>query len=129
VLLHSSWLIAIAITTPIDTMPNWLLIGVFVIFQLLRVWIIATLGQYWTTRIITVDGAPLIRTGPFRLLHHPNYWVVVGEIAVLPLAFGDWQIAIVWSIMNAVLLRHRIGVETQALWGRRFMPLQPVIGQ
>jgi methyltransferase len=124
VLLHGSWLIAIAVTTPLDARPVWLLIGIFVIFQLLRVWVIATLGRYWTTRIITLDGAPLVRNGPFRYVRHPNYWVVVGEIAVLPLAFGDWQIALIWSILNALLLRHRIAIENQALAGRRINGLR-----
>ncbi len=115
ILLHGSWLVAIAVTTPIQTQPNWLLIGVFVVLQLLRVWVIATLGPYWTTRIISVEGAPIVRGGPFRFVRHPNYCVVIGEIAVLPLAFGDWPVALVWSLLNALLLRHRIGVEMEAL--------------
>ena len=118
VLLHASWLLAIAVLTPLTVRPDWWLIALFVIFQLLRVWVISTLGPYWTTRIITLDGAPLVRAGPFRYVRHPNYWVVVGEIAVLPLAFGDWQIAVVWSILNAMLLRHRIAIESQALAAR-----------
>jgi len=115
ILLHGSWLVAIALTTPIQTQPNWLLIGVFVVLQLLRVWVIATLGPYWTTRIISVEGAPIVRGGPFRFVRHPNYCVVICEIAVLPLAFGNWPVAIVWSLLNAFLLRHRIGVEMAAL--------------
>jgi methyltransferase len=118
ILLHGSWLLMIAATTPVDIRPQWGLVGVFFVLQLLRVWVILTLGRFWTTRIITVDGAPLVRTGPFRFLRHPNYWVVVGEIAVLPLSFGNWPVAVVWSLLNALLLRHRIGVETAALTGR-----------
>jgi methyltransferase len=117
-LLHGSWLLVIAATTPIDVRPQWWLLGVFLVLQLLRVWVILTLGRYWTTRIITVDGAPLVRRGPFRIRRHPNYWIVVGEIAVLPLAFGNWPVAVVWSVLNGLLLRHRIGVETLALSGR-----------
>jgi methyltransferase len=118
VLLHASWLIAIALTTPIEARPSWILIGVFAGLQLLRVWVIASLGPYWTTRVITLDGAPLVRAGPFRFVRHPNYWIVAGEVAVLPLAFGDWPVALVWSVLNALLLRHRIRVETAALAGR-----------
>lgn len=118
ILLHASWLIAVGVATPLDTPPSWPLIGVFFVLQLLRVWIIATLGPYWTTRIITLDDAPLVRRGPFRLVRHPNYWIVTGEIAILPLAFGAWEIALVWSILNALLLRHRIGVESAALASR-----------
>lgn len=119
VLLHASWLVAIAITVPADAEPSWLLLGIFAVLQLLRVWVVATLGPYWTTRIITLADAPLIRRGPFRLMRHPNYAVVVAEIAVLPLAFGAWEIALVWSIVNALLLRHRIQVENAALRPRR----------
>ena len=115
ILLHASWLIAIAAATPPDRQPIWPLIVVFALLQLARVWVIVTLGPYWTTRVITVDGAPLIRSGPFRFVRHPNYWVVVGEIAVLPLAFQDWAVAIVWTLLNALLLRHRIAVESTAL--------------
>jgi methyltransferase len=115
VLLHASWLVAIAVTTPIDRQPYWPLIGVFIVLQLLRVWVVATLGPYWTTRIITLDEAPIVRRGPFRLVRHPNYCVVVAEIAVLPLAFGNWPVALIWTILNALLLRHRIRVEMGAL--------------
>lgn len=119
VLLHASWLVAIAVTVPADTPPNWFLLGIFALLQLLRVWVVATLGPYWTTRIITLADAPLVRHGPFRFMRHPNYAVVVAEIAVLPLAFGAWPIALIWSIANALLLRHRIQVENAALQSRR----------
>lgn len=124
ILLHASWLLAIALATPPPLQPSWLLIGLFAVLQLLRVWIIATLGPYWTTRVITLDGAPIVRSGPYRFVRHPNYWVVVGEIAVLPLAFHDWAIAFVWSILNALLLRHRIRIETAALAPRVLVPEQ-----
>ena len=118
VLLHASWLIAIVLTTPADAPPNVWLVAAFVGLQLMRVWVIATLGRYWTTRVITLDGAPIMRGGPFRFVRHPNYWVVVGEIAVLPLAFGNWPVALIWSILNAALLSHRIRVEMAALAAR-----------
>ena len=115
ILLHASWLLALLIGAPWRREPNWQLIGVFVILQMLRIWVIATLGPYWTTRIITLKDAPLVRDGPYRFVRHPNYWIVTAEIAVLPLAFGAWSVALVWSILNALLLRHRIGVEERAL--------------
>ena len=118
ILLHGSWLVAIAATVPIDRQPSWPLVAVYAALQLCRVWVIATLGPYWTTRIITVDDAPLVTRGPFRLVRHPNYWVVCAEIAVLPLAFGDWPVAVTWSVLNALLLRHRIKVEGDALRAR-----------
>lgn len=119
VMLHASWLVAIAVTVPADTEPSWLLLGIFALLQLLRVWVVTTLGPYWTTRIITLADAPLVSHGPFRIMRHPNYAVVVAEIAVLPLAFGAWQIALIWSIANALLLRHRIQVENAALQPRQ----------
>lgn len=119
ILLHGSWLAALALIVPWSTEPSWLLVAVFLILQALRVWVVASLGRFWTTRIITLDDAPLIRRGPYRLLRHPNYWIVVGEIAVLPLAFGAWHIGLVWSALNALLLHHRIHVENTALAQRQ----------
>ncbi|BBK44657.1 membrane protein [Allostella vacuolata] len=119
VVLHASWLAAILATTPADRIPDAWLLGLYAVLQLLRLWVMATLGRYWTTRIITVDGAPLVRGGPYRFLRHPNYWVVAAEIAVLPLAFANWPVAVLWSILNAALLRHRIRVEAAALAARR----------
>ncbi|HEX4179925.1 MAG TPA: isoprenylcysteine carboxylmethyltransferase family protein [Caulobacteraceae bacterium] len=116
--LHSSWLVAILATTPWTRQPDWLLIGVFALMQFARFWVVASLGPYWTTRIITVDTAPLVRRGPYRWVRHPNYWVVSIEIATLPLAFGNWPVALVWTVLNALLLRHRIRLEEQALSGR-----------
>jgi methyltransferase len=81
--------------------------------------VVASLGRFWTTRIITLESAPLVRRGPYRWVKHPNYWVVVGEIAVLPLAFGAWHVALIWSVLNALLLRHRIRLENAALDERR----------
>ena len=113
--LHASWLVAIAVTTPLYRQPNWALIAVFGAMQLTRLWVVAALGTYWTTRVITVDTAPLVRTGPFRFLRHPNYWVVAVEVAVLPLAFGAWPVALIWSVLNAAMLFHRIRIEDAAL--------------
>jgi methyltransferase len=70
--LHASWLIAIVATTPPHRQPSWALILVFVGLQLLRVWVISTLGPYWTTRIITVDEAPIVLAGPYQFVRHPN---------------------------------------------------------
>jgi len=117
--LHSSWIVAILLTTPWLSQPNWPLIGVFALMQFARFWVVASLGPYWTTRIITVDAAPLVRRGPYRWVRHPNYWVVSIEILVLPLAFGNWPVAALWTVLNALLLRHRIRIEEGALAERR----------
>jgi methyltransferase len=115
VILHAAWWLALAVLIPPDRPANLWLIGLFVVLQILRLWILVSLGERWTTRVITLPGAPLVRRGPYRWLRHPNYLVVAGEIAVLPLAFVAWEIALVFSLLNAALLAHRIRVENRAL--------------
>jgi methyltransferase len=117
--LHGSWLITILVAVPAGTAIDRLPLGLFILLQMARLWIVATLGAYWTTRIITLPGAPLIRRGPYRFLRHPNYLVVTGEIALLPLAFGAWRIAAVFSLLNLALLTWRRRVEDAALAPRR----------
>ena len=119
VLLHASWLAAVILLLPKPAIINWLLLAVFVVLQGLRVWVLSTLGPYWTTRIISVPGAPLVRRGPYRLFRHPNYMVVAGEILVLPLVFGEVWIAIAFSLANAALLAWRIRQEETGLTPRR----------
>jgi methyltransferase len=116
VALHMIWLAALwwwAPGRPID----WWLLGVFVLLQLARVWVIATLGPRWTTRVIVPSDAPLVRSGPYRFLDHPNYAIVAVEIAILPLVFGLWEIAALFSVLNAIMLWVRIGAENAALEG------------
>jgi methyltransferase len=119
VILHVAWLAAMAIFIPAATRPNWWLLGIYALLQPLRVWTIASLGQRWTTRIVTLPGAALVRRGPYRVMRHPNYAIVCAEIAVLPLAFGALEIAIVFSILNAALLSWRIRAEERALIATR----------
>lgn len=117
--LHVSWLATLVLAVPNPPAIYALPLGVFIALQLARICIIASLGEYWTTRIITLPGAPLSRKGPYRILRHPNYWLVAGEIASLPLAFGEWQVALVYTILNAMMLAWRIRVEDAALAARR----------
>ena len=119
VALHAAWLVALAVTVPADTPANLPLLAGFIALQGVRLWVLASLGRYWTTRVITVSGAPLVRRGPYRFMRHPNYLVVIAEIAVLPLIFGAWQIAAIFSALNVALLAHRIRVEDAALAPRR----------
>ena len=116
VLMHGLWLAALWIfgaTRGIDI--AWL--AIFLSLQVLRVWILMTLGARWTTRIIILPGEPLISNGPYRILSHPNYLVVVGEIAALPLCLGLPWIALIFSAANAILLSIRIRAENIALTG------------
>jgi methyltransferase len=119
VLLHAGWLMSLAIFVPAATPPNWLLIGLFALLQLGRIWVLASLGRYWTTRIITLPDAPLVRTGPYRYLRHPNYLLVIAEIVVLPLAFGAVAIAATFSVLNLALIARRIRIEAGVLAPRR----------
>jgi methyltransferase len=114
VLLHATWLLTIVAVAPRGVVSP-LLLGTFVALQALRLWVITTLGPYWTTRIITVADAPLVRHGPYRWLRHPNYWIVVVEMVLLPSVFGAYAVAAVFSALNGILLRHRIRVEAGAL--------------
>jgi methyltransferase len=119
VLLHIAWLCAVALAALPDAPvnPGWL--AVYALLQIARAWTMASLGPYWTTRIITLPGVPLVRRGPYRYLRHPNYWVVVAEIAALPLVFGQWAVAAAFTVANALLLRVRIASEDAALAPRR----------
>jgi methyltransferase len=116
VLLHLAWLAGLwwlARDRPIE--PVWL--AVFALLQVLRVWVLVTLGERWTTRIVVLPNASLVKTGPYRFLNHPNYVVVVGEIAVLPLVFGLPWYALAFSILNGIVLGIRISAENAALRG------------
>lgn len=119
VVLHGGWLVAILVAVPADAAIVWPALALFILLQLARLWIVVTLGPFWTTRIITLPDAPLIRRGPYRFLRHPNYLVVIGEIALLPLAFGVWRVALVFSLLNLALLGWRRRVEDAALAPRR----------
>jgi methyltransferase len=116
VALHVAWLAtlwALAPQRPIS-LPFLILFG-FV--QLARIWVVQTLGPRWTTRIIVVPGETLVARGPYKYLNHPNYAVVIAEIALLPLVFGLWPIALIFSLLNAAILTVRIREENRALRG------------
>ena len=119
VLLHIGWLMSLAIFVPAETQPDWLLICLFVLVQLGRIWVIVSLGSFWTTRIVTLPDAPLVQAGPYRYFRHPNYLLVVAEIAVLPLAFGAVAIAATFSALNLMLIARRVRIEEQVLAPRR----------
>jgi methyltransferase len=111
---HATWLIALWVFGR-DQDVNLVALLFFVLLQALRVWILATLGSRWTTRIIVLRGEPLVTSGPYRYFSHPNYAVVVGEIAVLPLALHLPAVAVVFSLLNAAVLVIRVRAEQRAL--------------
>jgi methyltransferase len=118
VLLHALWLAglwAIGRAGPLN--QGWL--AIFLALQVVRLWVLMTLGRRWTTRIIVLPGTPLVATGPYRFLSHPNYLVVVGEIATLPLCLGLPWYALAFSTANAAVLLIRIRAENASLVGLR----------
>ena len=112
--IHAAWLAALWWWAPGQPI-HWPLIIAFALLQLARVWVIATLGPRWTTRIIVLPGAPLVRGGPYRLVDHPNYLIVALEVALLPLAFGLAGVALVFSVLNTIILSIRIRAENAVL--------------
>ncbi|CAN7335377.1 isoprenylcysteine carboxylmethyltransferase family protein [Phenylobacterium sp. LjRoot219] len=114
VALHGAWLAGLWLLAW-DRRPSLAWLALYALLQMLRLWTLSTLGDRWTTRIITLPGEPLVRRGPYRFLPHPNYLVVAGEVAVLPLVFGLPAYALGFSLLNAVVLWIRIRAENAAL--------------
>ena len=119
VAMHAAWLLGLwylaVYRAPVGQDINLMWLALFAALQGGRVWVIASLGGRWTTRIIVLPDAPLIRRGPYRFLSHPNYWVVAGELLVLPLVFGLAWYGLVFTLLNAALMRFRIKAEGAAL--------------
>ena len=114
ILFHAAWMAGLwllAYDRPVEP----LFLALFIVLQMARFWVLATLGRRWTIRIIVVPGEQLVAQGPYRVLRHPNYAVVIGEIAVVPLALGLPTYALVFSILNAGMLAIRITAENAAL--------------
>jgi methyltransferase len=119
VAMHASWLLSLWVWgwhQPVS-LP-WL--GFFLLLQILRCWVLATLGPRWTTRIIVLPKEPLVQSGPYRFLSPPNYAVVTGEIMTLPLALGLPVIAVVFTVLNGLMLAVRIRAESSALSERSY---------
>ena len=114
VAVHTAWLMALwafGYDQPIDVVA----LVIYLALQALRVWVMATLGARWTTRIIVPPNAPLVTSGPYRYLRHPNYAVVAGEIGILPLTLQLPAVAVIFTLLNAGVLFIRIRAENQAL--------------
>lgn len=112
--LHAFWLLGLWMFghgRNVD--PYWL--AVFILLQAGRLWVIASLRSRWTTRVIVLPGAALVARGPYRWLRHPNYLIVMLEIAVVPLALGMPLFGLGFSLANAALIAYRIRVENRAL--------------
>ncbi|HZB08329.1 MAG TPA: isoprenylcysteine carboxyl methyltransferase family protein [Rubrobacter sp.] len=119
VVLHAAWLLATLVEgwlrgAELSTLwPLW--VALFLGGQALRYWAILSLGERWTTRVIVLPGAPLVRSGPYKFLPHPNYLAVMLEIFAVPLMFGAWITAGVFTLLNAGVLLVRVRAEERAL--------------
>ena len=117
--LHSLWLVSTLVEGllrgPVFPVYWPAALALFLLVQPLRYWSILSLGESWNTKILVVPGAKPVRSGPYRYLNHPNYVVVVVEILTFPLIFGAWLTALVFTLLNAGVLRVRIGEENRAL--------------
>jgi methyltransferase len=118
VTVHAAWLMSLWIFGH-DQPLNIVALLFYLVLQGFRFWVMHTLGSRWTTRIIVLPGQPLVSAGPYRFLSHPNYTVVTGEIAVLPLVLGLPTVAAVFTILNAAVLTIRIRSENRALAASR----------
>lgn len=114
VIMHAAWLAMLWFFVSTAQINGWWL-GLFVVLQVLRIWVITSLGERWTTRIIIVPGEARVRRGPYRYLAHPNYVIVATEIIALPMALGHLWIALVFTVLNTAILWVRIRAETAAL--------------
>jgi len=117
--LHAAWFLALLLSVPPGRAPQWPWLIFFLLLQPLRFWVISTLGRFWTTRVISLPGAPLVRRGPFRFVRHPNYLIVELELITLPLAFGAPLLALIFGLANALLIAWRIRIEDRLLAPRR----------
>ncbi len=116
---HLAWIAAIFLLIEPSAPIVWPLLVLYLLLQVVRYWIIATLGRYWTHRIITVEGAPTVRAGPYRFLRHPNYAVTIAETFLLPLVFADAAVAVIFGCVWSAVLYYKILLEDAALSERR----------
>jgi methyltransferase len=114
-LLAGCLLEVIALHRPFPPALGFSMVALVVAAQVLRWRCITTLGHQWNTRVIVVPGAARITGGPYRFLPHPNYVAVIVEGFALPLVHSAWVTAVVFTVLNAALLKTRLAVENKAL--------------
>ena len=116
---HLSWIAGLFFLIPPDAQTIWPLIGLYVVLQVARYWVIATLGPYWTHRIITTDDAPVVSSGAYRFVKHPNYAITVAETLLLPCAFSAVALALIMTAIWVAVVTYKIRLEEAALATRR----------
>lgn len=115
IILHGAWLaVIILLVDPLRELDP-VLLALFIGTQVLRLWTLVSIGRWWTTRIISAPHFDRVRRGSYKYIRHPNYLVVVLEVAIVPLLMDLPSAALLFTILNAILLRHRIGVENEVL--------------
>lgn len=112
---HLGWIAAIGLMVPPDAAIVWPVLAAYLVLQGVRYWVIGSLGRFWTHRIVTLPGAPVVRSGPYAFVRHPNYLVTIAETALLPLAFGAVAVSFVFTALWVVVIRGKIGAEERAL--------------
>jgi methyltransferase len=116
---HLAWIASIFLLLPADAPVYGFALGLYLLLQIARYWVIATLGHFWTHRIITLAGAPIVRRGPYRYVSHPNYVVTIAETLLLPVVFGGWALGLIMVAIWSAVLSYKIVLENEALSGRR----------
>jgi methyltransferase len=116
---HLAWIASLFFLIPAHASILWPLIGVYLALQGVRYWVIASLGRFWTHRIITLSEAPLMAGGPYRYLRHPNYAVTIVETLVLPSAFGALALGLIMAPLWWTVLAYKMRLEDEALESRR----------
>ena len=116
---HLAWIASLFFLVSADAPILWPLIVYYLALQLVRYWVIFTLGRFWTHRIFTLPGAPVVARGPYRYLRHPNYAVTIVETFVLPLAFGALALAAIMTALWWTVLAYKMRLEDQEMDVRR----------
>jgi methyltransferase len=112
---HLAWIASLLLLVAPQSPVSWPLLWAYVVLQGVRYWVIGTLGRYWTHRIVTLPGAPLVRRGPYRYVSHPNYLVSIVETFLLPAVFGAWALAVIMTAVWSAVLYYKIELENRAL--------------
>jgi methyltransferase len=119
---HLAWIASLFFLIPADAPILWPLIVYYLLLQVVRYWVIGSLGRFWTHRIFTLPGAPVVARGPYRYLRHPNYAVTIVETFVLPLAFGALALAAIMTALWWTVLAYKMRLEDQEMDARRRAP-------
>lgn len=116
---HLAWIAALFCLLPASASVSLPLLALYLALQVVRYWVITTLGRFWTHRIITIEEAPIVRRGPYRYLAHPNYAVTIAETFLLPAVFGGLALAVIMTAVWSAVLSYKIILENGALAARK----------